>query len=201
MSEARELEALERTAYRQSYSDGIVDIFVGASLAWIGIAWIWLPDLAGLAGIFPAVLVTAMLEGRKRLVESRVGYVKWSEPRRRWERRNLVFALLAGVALFALGVGVFVVAGSRAEGTGILGPLGPGILAWLLALLAIGLAFLMSTGRMLLYAAVLAIGGAVAAGADANPGWPLLPAGIVIAATGVAMLSAFLRGTHPMEAA
>ena len=200
MSEHRDIETLERAAYRQSYSDGIVDIFVGVSLAWIGIAWIWLDDLAGLAGIFPAVLITAVLEGRKRLVESRVGYVKWRQPRRKWERRNLIVVLLAGVALLLLGIGAFLLTDSRSDDTGILGPLGPGLLAFLLALLAIGLAFLMRTGRMLAYAAVLAIGGAIAVATDANPGWPLLPSGIVIAATGVAMLIGFLRRTQPVEA-
>ncbi len=200
MSESKEIETLERTAYRQSYSDGTVDIFVGLSLAWIGAAWIWLPDLAGIAGVLPAVLVTAMLEGRKKLVESRVGYVKWREPRRRWERRNLVVVLSAGGAPFAKGAAPGVFAGSRPDGSGILGPLGPGILAWLLALLAIGLAFLMSTGRMLVYAAALTLGGVIAAWTDANPGWPLLPAGIVIGATGTAMLISFLRATRPVEA-
>lgn len=193
-------EDLERTAYQQSYSDGIVDIFVGASLAWIGVAWIWLDDLAGLAGIFPAVLITAVLEGRKRLVESRVGYVKWRQPRRQWERRNLIVVVVAGVALLLLGVGTFLLTDSRSDETGILGSLGPGLLAFLLALLAIGLAFLMSTGRMFAYAAILAIGGAIAVATDANPGWPLLPTGIVIAATGVVMLIGFLRRTRPVEA-
>jgi len=177
-----------------------VDLFVGVSLAWIGVAWIWLPDLAGLAGVFPAVSVTAMLQGRKRLVESRVGYVKWREPRRQWERRHLAVVLLAGVALFVLGVGVFAFVDSGSGSSGILGPLGPGILAWLLALLATGLAFLLDARRMLVYAAALALGGIFAAAADANPGWPLLPAGIVIAATGTFMLVRFLDRIGRSEA-
>ncbi len=199
MTEHRNIEALEKAAYRHSYSDGVVDMFVGASLAWIGAAWIWLSDLAGLAGILPAVLVTAMLEGRKRLIESRVGYVKWRQPRRHWELRNLTVVLLAGVALFALGVAAFVFAGSRSDGTGVLGPLGPGLLAFLLALLALGLGFLMDTPRMFVYAAVLAAGGAIAAAADANPGWPLLPAGIVIVVFGAILFVRFLRTTKAPE--
>ena len=38
------LQTLESGAYRRAYSDGIIDLFVGVSLCWIGAAWIWLPD-------------------------------------------------------------------------------------------------------------------------------------------------------------
>jgi hypothetical protein len=198
MAEIGDIRELEQAAYRTSYSDGIVDVFVGLSLVWIGVAWIWLDDLAGVAGILPAVMVAAVLEGRKRIVQSRVGYVKWREPRRRWERRNVVVVLGAGIALFGLGIVAFLIADSRSDGAGILGPLGPGLLAFLLALLALGLGFLMSTGRMFAYAASLALGGLIAAGMDANPGAPLLAAGLVIAVTGAVLLIGFLRGTPSM---
>jgi hypothetical protein len=171
----------------------VIDFFFGISLAWIGAAWIWLPNLAAIAGIFPAVMVTAVLAGRKRLVEERAGYVKWAEPRRRWERRNLWLAIAAGVALLGLGVGLFAV---ESAGTKVFESVGPAILAWLLAIMAIGVAFLISAWRMLAYAALLVVTGALAANQDANPGWPLLVAGIVITATGAAMLSMYLR-RHP----
>ncbi|MCP4249254.1 MAG: hypothetical protein GY778_19595, partial [bacterium] len=85
MTGTEDLDTLEHASYRATYSDGIIDLFVGASLLWIGAAWIWLPDLAGIAGIFPAVFVSSVLVVRKRFVEARTGYVKWSAPRRRWE--------------------------------------------------------------------------------------------------------------------
>ena len=47
MAEIGDIRELEQAAYRTSYSDGIVDVFVGLSLVWIGVAWIWLDDLAG----------------------------------------------------------------------------------------------------------------------------------------------------------
>jgi hypothetical protein len=193
MTDHRDLEELERGAYRASYSDGIIDIFVGASLLWIGAIWIWVPDYGGLAGILPAVFIAPMLEARKRIVEARGGYVKWSSPRRSWERRNLAVVLTAGMALFLIGIATFVVVSQSSADSDAAAMLMPGLLAWLLALLAVGLGFLMGTWRMFLYAAVLAAGGVLAVWAEANPGWPLLGAGVVIGAVGIAMLVRFLR--------
>jgi len=201
MTRQQDMEKLERGAYRASYSDGIIDIFVGISLMWIGIAWIWLPSLAELAGVFPAVFLTVMLATRKRFLETRLGYVKWREPRRRWERRNLVALLGAGVALLVIGVGVFVVVRQGALDSDAPRALAPGLMAWLLALLAMGLAFLMTSWRMFAYAVVLAAAGLITVWAEARPGWPLLVAGIVIATTGVVMFSRFIRRNPVVDAA
>lgn len=200
MTDDRDLRALERTAYHDSYSDGIIDIFVGASLVWIGVAWIWLSGIAGLAGILPAVFVVPMLEGRRRFLGSRGGYVKWGAPRRRWERRNLAALLIVGIALLLFGIGMFVFVSRSSTDGSAWEQLGPGLIAWLLALLAIGLGFLMGTWRMFAYAAVLAGGGIVTAVAEASPGWPLLAAGILITATGLAMLTVFVRRNPVIEA-
>jgi vacuolar-type H+-ATPase subunit I/STV1 len=194
------LDTLERTAYRASYSDGIIDVFVGLSLIWIGVAWIWLPDFAGLAGVLPAIFVTPLLTVRRQTVEKRAGYVKWTAPRRNWERRNLLAALLGGVVLLLMGVGVFV----AVNGSGsidITDAIGPGLLAFLLALLAVVLAFLMDAPRMFAYAAALVMAGAIASAADANPGWPLLAAGAVVAIVGSVMLARFLNANPVVEAA
>lgn len=201
MIDSRELESLERGAYRQSYSDGIIDTFVGVSLLWIGAVWVWLPDFGGLAGVLPAVFITAVLQARKRIIEARGGYVKWREPRRRWERRNLVAIFAAGVLLFAAGVGTFVAFGESSSGRDTLSVLAPGLLAWLLALLAMGLAFMMTVWRMIAYAGVLAVAGALTMWAQASPGWPLLAAGIVVTTGGVSMLVRFVRRNPAIPAA
>lgn len=195
MDTGQELQALERKAYLASYSDGIVDLFVGVSLLWIGVAWIWLPDLAGLAGVFPAVFISVMLAARKRLLESRLGYVKWSEPRRRWERRNLAAVLAAGVLIFLVGVIVFVLVSQESANNRGWGALVSGLPALLLAVIAMGLGFVMGTWRMLAYAGVLATAGVVTVLAELDPGWPLLAAGSVIAASGVVLVARFLRRT------
>lgn len=199
MAGDQDLQNLERRTYRDFYSDGIIDIYVGISLLWIGVAWIWLPDMAGLAGVFPAIFIAPMLVGRKRFLEQRIGYVKWTEARRQWEHRNLVAALIAGTVFLLLGLGVFMLASDSAADRDVLGTVAPGLIAWLLAALAIGLAFLMSARRMLLYGAVLVAGGIWTAQADASPGWPLLVAGSLIATTGAAMLIGFVRRNPVMD--
>jgi hypothetical protein len=199
MAGDQDLQNLERRTYRDFYSDGIIDIYVGISLLWIGVAWIWLPDMAGLAGVFPAIFIAPMLAGRKRFLEQRIGYVKWTETRRQWEHRNLVAALIAGTVFLLLGLGVFMLASDSAADRDVLGTVAPGLIAWLLAALAIGLAFLTSARRMLLYGAVLVAGGIWTAQADASPGWPLLVAGSLIATTGAAMLIGFVRRNPVMD--
>lgn len=199
MTASQTLDNIERDAYRASYSDGFIDLFVGISLAWIGIAWIWLPDLAGVAGVFPAVFVTPVLAGRKKFVAERAGYVRWSEPRRSWERRNLMALLVAGVAMLGFGIGLFL-AVNGSNDFSLFDTIGPGLLAFLLAIMAVGLAFLLDTWRMLTYAAVLLGGGIVAAAVDANPGWPLLAAGVAISAVATFMTIRFVA-RHPDVAA
>jgi hypothetical protein len=199
MNNDPELATLESGAYRDSYSDGMVDAFVGLALLWIGIAWIWLPDIAGLAGVFPAIFVSPLLVARKRIVEARAGYVKWSPPRRRWEQRNLVVSLAAGVLLMLIGVAVFIVADRSESDTRVLGAIGPGLLAFLLALLALGLSALMNAARMILYAGVLAIGGFVAVWQDSSPGLPMVVAGGLITVIGLVMLIAFIRSNPKPE--
>ena len=195
----KNLDTLERDAYQASYSDGIIDVFVGLSLIWIGAAWIWLPDFAGLAGVLPAIFITPLLTARKQIVEKRAGYVKWSAPRRHWERRNLMAALAGGVMLFLMGVGAYV-AVSGSGGVDFMDAIGPGLLAFLLALMAIVLAFLMDAPRMFAYAAALVIAGVVASVADANPGWPLLAAGGVVTVVGAVMVARFVKA-NPVVAA
>lgn len=200
MTADQNLTTLEDEAYRASYADGVIDIFAGVSLAWVGAAWIWLPDLAGFAGILPAVFVAPMLASRKQIVEPRIGFVRWKAPRREWERRNLAALVIAGVALLVLGIVAYVVADRSAADSDAWLLVMPGLLAWLLALAAAMVGFLTGMWRLLVYSVVFAGSGAAAVWAQANPGWPLLVTGIVIVGFGVIMLIDFLRHNPPLQA-
>ena len=198
MNTSQDLKALEQQAYLETYSDGTIDLFIGLSLAWIGAAWLWLPDLAGVAGVFPAVFITSMLSGRKRLLESRLGYVKWSEPRRRWERQNLYGLLGAGTAIFLIGIAAFLVVSD--------GPSLPldwvaALPAALLALVAVGLGAVMRVGRMVGYGCILIAAAAASVIWELGPGWPLLVSGLAITVTGLAMLVRFLSRNPSMDTA
>lgn len=198
MNAHADLGSMEREAYRAYWSDGIVDLYLAASLLFIGAMWTWVNDLSGIAGILPAVFVAPMLAARKRFVEARLGHVEWRPDRRRWERRNLLVLLAAGMGLLLLGVaGYLIVAPARSDSP----QLAPGILAWLLTLLALGLATLLDARRMLLYAAVLASGGALVVLLQAEPGWPMLACGAVATIIGLAMLRRFVERYPVIEAA
>ncbi len=195
----RDLEAIERDAYRAAYSDGIIDIFVGLSLLVIGAIWIWAEDYGGLAGVFPAIVIPSLIPLRKKVVEARGGYVKWSAPRRRWEQRNLLGIFGAGVATFLLGIGAYLMFESGGSNRDLLSDAAPGMLAFILALLAIVLGVMMQHWRYFAYAAVLVAGGVFAVIDDSNPGLPLFLAGVAILVVGVVMLVRYLRANPLAE--
>lgn len=190
MGEQVDLRTMEREAYRAWWSDGIVDIFVGVSLLWIGAMWTWVNDLSGIAGVFPAIFVAPMLSAHRRFVEARLGRVEWRPARRGWERRNQLVLLAAGVGVFLLGVATYLLV-DEPSATRL--SLAPGILAWLLALLAIGLGFVLDARRMLLYAFVLAVSGAAVVLLEGQPGWPMLACGAVATVVGLVMLRRFVE--------
>lgn len=193
MSSEQHLDALEREAYRASYDDGVVDLFVGLSLIWMGASWIWLHPASALAGILPAILAAPVLAARKRWVEARLGHVRWRPARRRWERRNLLAMVAAGTSLLLLGVLAWMLVEGRSVQSDAALTLSPGILAWLLAVLAIGLAFLMDARRFCAYAAILVAGGLLTVLAEALPGWPMLATGLIATGVGSVMVWRFIR--------
>jgi len=197
MNVSTNLDEIERRAYRSSYSDGLFDVFAGLSLVAIGAIWIWAEDYGGLAGVLPAVLFPSLVPLRKQIVEARGGYVRWSSNRRRWERRNVLGAVAAGVLLLLLGVVAYLVAADSSPGGGLVYELGPGLLAFLLAIVAAVLGLMVVQRRRFAYALCLVAAGAVAVIREANPGWPLFGAGILVAGAGVVMLVRYLR-SHPV---
>lgn len=198
MNGQADLATMEREAYRAYWSDGSVDLYVGVSMLFVGAMWTWVNDLSGLAGILPAIFVNPMLAWRKRFVEARLGHVQWRPTRREWEHRNLLFLLAAGFGLLMLGVATYAAAGWNGGGSL---HLAPGILAWLLALLAVGLAVLIDARRMLLYAAVLVLSGVVVVLLQAQPGWPMLATGAVATVVGLIMVRRFVQRYPVIEEA
>jgi len=192
MGESIDLRNLEREAYRAQWSDGLIDIYLGLSLLWLGVMWTWVNEFSGLAGILPAIFVTPMLAVHRRFVEARIGHVEWRPARIGWERRSQVLLLVAGVGLFGVTIGALII--SRNGGGH---AVGPGILAWILAALCVGLSVLLGARRMLLYGVVLLIGGVAVELADAEPGWPMLACGVAATITGSFMLRRFVE-RHPV---
>ena len=118
--------SLERAAYRSRWDDGLIDLFVGLSLLWIGVAWMWIEPLAGVAGVFPAVAVVPFITFRNRFIEERAGYVRFSEQRRRWERRNLLALVALGVLCFVGGIGAFIAVSGGGSAADLVETVAPG---------------------------------------------------------------------------
>ena len=104
--------------------------------------------------------------------------------------------LLAGVGMLLLGIGVYFLVTSDNSATDNLSIISPGLIAFILAALVVGIAAITGSWRMLVFAAVLIAGGVFAALNDTSPGLPLIPAGTVAAVWGTAMLASFVR-KHP----
>ncbi len=196
MAEPQELRELERETYGATYSDGVIDTFVGLSMAWLGAMWLLLPDYLSGAAALVAVLISPMIKRRARFVEARTGYVKFTEQRRRRERGIYTTAGLLFAAFMLL-----------ARPLGSLQPddidwaVGPDtLIAWLLALVVVVIGLIVGAKRTVAYATVLVATGAVALMADTPFGWPLVVSGVVIFLTGVAMTKQFLSRYPRVEA-
>lgn len=196
MSPALDMGKVESKAYRSRFDDGLVDLFIGLSALWIGACWVWFDDLAGLAGLLPAILVAPFISFRTRFIDHRAGYVRFSEQRRSWERRNLILLLLGGLATFALGIGAFVAFNEGGTLSEFISTIAPGLIAFLLAIAVLLIAVAAMLPRGFVYAGVLFVGGVWAVVQKTNPGVPLLIAGVVIFVWGSVLLVRFMS-LHP----
>ncbi|MEE9581506.1 MAG: hypothetical protein V3W36_01085 [Acidimicrobiia bacterium] len=191
------LEDLEGEAYQDSFSDGLLDLFVGLGIAVVGMTWLWLEPVAGLGGVFAAAVAWALPPIRRRIVEPRIGYVRWTPPRLKWEHKQLrlLFWLLA-VALLVGGAAALAVV----RGDGVSGDRNvvAGLPAILLAIGAFVLAATSGFKRLWGYGAVLVSAAAVTIIIKAGPGGSLLAAGAAVGVVGVVLLSRFLRA-HPVR--
>lgn len=187
---------LERQAYQESLTDGFIDLIIGLSLASIGVVWLWIEWLPGLAGIAQPILVWALLRARHRVVEPRVGYVAWRAPRLRWERRHVI--LFAGLLLVAFLLGNGVMFAMREGETFRTQGIAPGLPALVLAVGAFIVAAKARFTRLWGYGVVLAGAAVVTILTDANPGGSLLASGTLMCMVGGLLLTRFLR-THAVR--
>jgi hypothetical protein len=181
----------EADTYRRSYADGVIDLFFGFSLIWIGACWVWFEPVAALAPLLPAALSPVLIPARARLLEPRIGYLRWTAQRRTWEREQLLGLLALGIGvLVAVAAAAFVVAQGGSIETLSLEAALP---ALLVAIPVVILAIVSGIRRLWGYAAVLLSVALVTVLADAGPGVPLLAAGIVAAVTGAVLWTRFIR--------
>lgn len=195
MNNTPELRALEQERYGATYTDGVIDAFVGIAMAWLGAIWLLLPDYLPGAAALVAVSISPVMRRRNRFVEDRIGYVKFTEHRRRKERTLYTTAgiLFAVFMLLARPLGSL----QSDDIDWVVGP--DALIAWLLALVAVVLGVVIGAKRTFVYAAVLIVGGAITVLVDTRFGWPLLVSGAVILLTGWWMMQQFMSRYPPAE--
>ncbi len=200
MNTTAELKALEERAYKQTWEDGILDLIIGIGLVLLGV--LFRTDLAGLAGMFVAVLLMPFWAAAKKLITiPRLGYVEFSEERKARERGWTRHLLILGVMTFVLAVGLYVATTRGGMGDSF----GEIRLGYLLfgGLIALGLGvagFMAGLPRLAAYAAVVlaATGVGYLTGLELED--YLLAAGVVILACGVVVFTRFLK-RHPRREA
>jgi len=184
------MSGAEERVYRAYWQDGTMDLFAGLIAGTIGIAW--LLDLVWLGPIAPVLLVPFWALLRRRVVEPRLGRVRFRPERTRRIRRGHLALLAVGLVALSAGLGLYVTTREAApvEWTRRLVPALPAALLGLgcaVAALAFGLP------RLGGYAVVFLLAGLSVAAADLDPGWALLGGGVATALAGVALLARFVR--------
>jgi len=191
-----DLENLETEAYQDSTSDGLIDLFLGLSLVWFGVVWLWIESWIGEAATVPAILFWFAVPMRRRFLKQRIGHVRWTERRRRWERKQL--KLLLGFAQLCLfGLSGFLVL--RHVGAIAASDVVAGLPAGLLGIGAFILATTVGFPHLWGYGAILLVSAVVTVLAKAGPGGSLLVSGSVIAAVGSVIFVRFLRASPTRE--
>lgn len=195
MSTSADLKALEERAYRQTWNDGLLDIFAGAGILAIGI--LFRTELAGLAGMFVAVLLMPFWAVAKKLITvPRLGYVSFGEARKATERSWAIRMIVLGVLALSVGTVLYMAVRSGGEGIGgRLGELNAGF--WLMGLLlAVGLVaggLMIGVRRLLVYGLVMVLAMTTAALLGFEVPDYLVAGGAVILLSGLAVLGRFLR--------
>jgi len=195
----KNLGELERQSYRSRWQDGLLDLTGGLGVLAVGGSWTC--ELFWGVGFIAPVLIVLWLLLRRRVVEPRIGKVRFRLERRESERSGIQGSLLFGVGLLAM-VLVIQLFRMRSEG---------GVDAWvsdwiaalpsvLLALMALAAAALTGLGRFVAYAGVLLATATVATPLGMEPGAQMAISGAVITVVGLFLFARFLSG-HPLPEA
>lgn len=193
MNTTPELSALEDRAYKATWDDGILDLILGVGLVMLGV--LFRTDLAGLAGVFVAVLLMPVWGIAKKFITiPRLGYVEFSEDRKKRERGWGRRLATLGVATLAVAVGLYAVSTSTVDFREALIDLRIGyvLFGFLIALGMATAGFMIGLPRLGAYAAVTL----AATGIGYFTGMALedylLAAGIVVSVWGAVILRRFL---------
>ena len=183
----------EPQLFRAYWDDGLLDLSAGAALLLIGIGW--QTELGPLAVLQAPLWVVLWGPLRRRIVEPRAGFVQFSLERRRRTKRGLRWTLAAGVGMLAL---LLFTAVRFGRGDAGLAPsaLAPGLPGLLVAIPAGIAGVLTGARRFHAYGLALVATAALTVILDRGPELPFLVTGPLLLATGVVLMTRFLRDSR-----
>jgi len=186
----------EPDLFRSYWDDGLLDLLFGLALLLTGIGWdTALGPLAVVQVPFWFVLWSPL---RRRFVEPRVGFVRFSVARRTRNARGLWSTFALGVGTLALTILVAVTVRGAGAGNE-LARLIPGLPAVLVAVGAILAGVLTRARRFHAYGLTLIAGAAVSVSLGLGPAPPLVLGGLVAACVGATLLTRFVRASNLYE--
>jgi len=185
------LGSMERTAFRQYFSDGLIEVLAGLGIIAIGL--VFLSDFVAISGLVPIVLVALWKRLHDRLIEPRVGSVTFRPERRASMNRSMQILLLLGTATFVFGILAYLVIAGADDNRGLAEIILRGLPVALLGLGGIVLGWSVEVPRVSAVGALLIVAGVITMGTRLHPGWGLILGGTAVTAIGAALLTRFLR--------
>ncbi|MCB9687767.1 MAG: hypothetical protein H6738_02690 [Alphaproteobacteria bacterium] len=178
----------EAQLFRSSWDDGLLDLLVGIGLLATGLSWQL--DLVPLAVVVGPMAAAGWAPLRRRYVEPRAGWARFTASRRRRSSRLLGLSVAAGVGVFAL---VATLAVLQARGVDLPGrSLVDAVPALLVAPLGAFTSALTGARRFLAWGGVLVALGLGTVVVGAGPWMPLVGAGVLMLVAGAARFRRFL---------
>ena len=186
----------ERDLFRSFWDDGLLDLLCGAALLLTGLGW--QSEVGPLAVLQAPLWIVLWVPLRRRLVEPRAGYVRFSLARRKRTTHGLRWTLALGLGLFAL----VAVAALVVHGRGAI----PSLHQWvdalpavLVAVAAALAALLTGAPRFYAYGLALLADGIIAALFDLGPAFPLVGVALVVLTAGALLLARFVHDSRNHE--
>jgi hypothetical protein len=186
----------EADLFRAWWDDGLLDLLCGMALLVTGLGWE--SRLGALAVVQAPLWIVLWAPLRRRLVEPRAGFVRFSLARRRRKTRSLWWSLLLGVALLAVFAALAVLARQRGAGPSLAQAV-DGLPALLVAVAAVLAGLLTGARRFQTYALLLVAAAFLTVYFAAGPALPLVGVGAVAVGCGAVLLAWFLHSNRDFE--
>lgn len=186
----------EPDLFRAYWDDGLLDLLSGLALLLTGLGWG--TELGPLATIQAPLWIVLWAPLRRRIVEPRAGFVRFSLARQKSTGHGLSWTLAAGVGTFVLMTVVALLAREETARLAI-GHLVAGLPAVLVAIAAAIAAALTGARRFYGYGLTLLAGAAATVLLERGPAPPLVVGALVAIVSGAVLLRRFVRAASADE--